>query len=54
MDAYAIIPYLDRLSTGDATRYNGVTSGLSLEPNGRLHRQLTWARFRRGAPRLID
>jgi len=54
MDAYAVIPYLDRLSTGDATRYNGVTSGLSLEPSGRLHRQLTWARFRRGTPRLID
>lgn len=54
VDAYALIPQLDRLSTEGAARYNGVTSGLSIERYGELHRQLLWARFRRGVPQLLD
>ena len=54
MDSYAIIPYLNRISSENAVRFNGVTSGLSLDNDGRLHRQLLWARFKRGVPRLID
>lgn len=54
IDAYAVIPQLDRLTLDSAARFRGVTSGLSVEPDGRLHRQLLWAKFRRGVPTLID
>lgn len=54
IDSYAILPHLNRISTDGSARFQGVTSGLSLDPDGRLHRQLAWARFRNGIPRLID
>ena len=54
VDSYAILPHLNKISTESAARYQGVTSGLSLDPDGRLHRQLAWARFSRGVPRLLD
>ncbi|HCU54772.1 MAG TPA: hypothetical protein DIC36_11030, partial [Gammaproteobacteria bacterium] len=54
IDAYAIIPQLDRLSSESAVRFSGVTSGLSLGRGGRLHRQLLWAQFRKGVPVLVD
>jgi len=54
IDAYAVIPHLNLLSSENAARYAGVTSGLSLGRGGRLHRQLLWARFRKGVPILID
>ncbi len=54
VDAYAVIPYLNRLSHENAARFGGVTSGLSLERGGRLHRQLLWAQFRKGVPVLVD
>ena len=54
VDAYAVLPHLNRLSTENAVRFSGVTSGLSLERDGRLHRQLLWAQFRNGVPVLVD
>ncbi|MFQ5993990.1 MAG: penicillin-binding protein activator [Acidiferrobacterales bacterium] len=54
VDSYAIIPYLNRIRSNYAARFSGVTSGLSLGREGRLHRQLLWAKFRRGSPRLLD
>jgi outer membrane PBP1 activator LpoA protein len=54
VDAYAIIPNLNRLSSENAVRFSGVTSGLSLGRGGRLHRQLLWAQFRKGLPMLVD
>lgn len=54
VDSYAIIPYLNRISSSSGVRFNGVTSSLSLGQGGRLHRQLIWARFRGGVPRLLD
>jgi len=54
IDAYAILPQLNRLSSENAVRFGGVTSGLSLGRGGRLHRQLLWAQFRKGVPTLID
>ncbi|MBI3546366.1 MAG: penicillin-binding protein activator [Gammaproteobacteria bacterium] len=54
VDSYAVLPQLNRLSTDNTARFNGVTSMLSLDSHGRLQRQLTWARFSRGLPRLID
>jgi len=53
-DAYAIMPHLNRLSSENAVRFGGVTSGLSLGRNGRLHRQLLWAKFQKGVPVLVD
>lgn len=54
VDAYAVIPHLDRLNSESGARFNGVTSGLSIGLDGRLQRQLLWATFRRGTPRLLD
>ena len=54
VDAYAVIPHLNRLSNENAVRFGGVTSGLSLGRGGRLHRQLLWAQFRKGVPVLVD
>jgi len=54
VDSYAILPHLNRISMESGARFNGVTSGLSLDHNGRLQRQLLWARFSRGVPRLVD
>ena len=54
VDAYAVVPHLNRLSSENAVRFGGVTSGLSLGRGGRLHRQLLWAQFRKGVPVLVD
>ena len=54
VDSYAVLPHLNRLGGENAERYAGVTSGLSLDPEGRLQRSLAWARFRNGVPRLLD
>jgi len=54
VDSYAVIPYLNRISSSAGVRFNGVTSSLSLGQDGHLHRQLIWARFRGGVPRLLD
>jgi outer membrane PBP1 activator LpoA protein len=54
VDSYAILSHLNQISTESSARFQGVTSGLSLDPDGRLHRQLAWARFSHGVPRLLD
>jgi outer membrane PBP1 activator LpoA protein len=54
VDSYAIVPYLNWISSEIAVRFNGVTSGLSLGRDGRLHRQLVWAKFSKGVPELLD
>ncbi len=54
VDAYAIIPWLNRLGADSGARFSGVTSGLSLDRDGRLHRQLVWAKFKKGVPQLLD
>ncbi len=54
VDAYAVIPWLNRMGADSGVRFDGVTSGLSLDLDGRLHRQLVWARFKKGVPQLLD
>ena len=54
MDSYAVIPYLNRIGTDNAVRFNGVSSSLSIDHKGRINRQLLWARFRRGVPQALD
>lgn len=54
VDSYAILPHLNRIAAESSARFPGVTSGLSLDRDGRLQRQLAWASFRNGTPRLLD
>lgn len=54
MDSYSIIPHLDRINASDYSRFQGVTSGLSIARDGRIQRQLIWAVFKAGVPRLLD
>lgn len=54
VDSYAILPHLNRISSEAAARFSGVTSGLSLDRGGRLQRQLVWAQFSKGVPKLVD
>lgn len=54
MDAYALLPHLNRLAADPAARFHGVTAVLGVDGEGRLRRQLLWARFRGGLPRLLD
>jgi outer membrane PBP1 activator LpoA protein len=54
VDSYAILPHLGRIGMESGARFSGVTSGLSVDQHGRLQRQLLWARFNRGVPRLTD
>ncbi|MCK4743082.1 MAG: penicillin-binding protein activator [Sulfuriflexus sp.] len=52
IDAYNIIPHLQRLQQYPFERYNGSTGSLRIDENLRLIRQLSWAKFRAGKPRL--
>lgn len=54
VDSYAVIPHLNRIRLEPGARFSGVTSALSLDRFGRLQRQMLWARFSRGVPRLVD
>ena len=51
-DAYNVIPHLQRLQKYPFERYRGVTGSLRIDENLRLIRQLSWAKFRSGKPRL--
>jgi len=52
IDAYNVIPHLQRLQQYPFERYNGVTGSLRLDENLRVIRHLTWAKFQSGKPRL--
>jgi outer membrane PBP1 activator LpoA protein len=54
VDAYNIIPHLGRLRLEPEARLDGQTGVLSIDDNGRIHRQLTWARFSNGRPQLLN
>lgn len=54
IDAYRLISQLKNLSSNPQNHVNGETGTLYLDENNRIHRQLLWARFRSGKPRLID
>ena len=53
-DAYNLIPYLGRLQAKSWERFSGYTGNISLDPQNRVHRELLWARFTKGVPRLLD
>ena len=54
LDAYRILPFLARMRYQPGLRIPGTTGQLRMEPNGRVVRDLTWARFASGVPNLID
>ena len=54
IDSYNIIAALTPLKQYPYQRYDGETGSLSLDAKQRLHRQLTWVRFRSGRPVSLD
>jgi len=54
IDSYNIIAALSPLKQYPYQRYDGETGSLSLDAKQRLHRQLTWVRFRSGRPVSLD
>lgn len=53
IDAYRILAQLDRLRGDRFATYPGETGTLRLDAQGRLYRELLWARFQAGMPRLL-
>ncbi len=54
IDAFNIIGALNTLRAYPYERYDGETGSLSLDNHLRVHRQLTWVKFRSGRPVAID
>jgi hypothetical protein len=54
VDAYRLLPHLGRMAAYPATRVQGVSGRLGLDAASRVHRELTWARFRNGVPVPLD
>ena len=54
IDTYKLIPYLNRLQIKKRQRLYGFTGKLSVDEFQRVHRELYWARFSKGRPRLLN
>lgn len=54
IDAYLIIPHLQRLAANDYDRYDGTTGKLSIVEQNRIYRELIWAKFEKGQPLTIE
>jgi outer membrane PBP1 activator LpoA protein len=54
IDSYNIIAALSPLKKYPYQRYDGETGSLGLDARQRIHRQLTWVRFRSGRPVALD
>jgi outer membrane PBP1 activator LpoA protein len=54
IDSFNIIAALSPLKQYPYQRYDGETGSLSLDAKQRVHRQLTWVRFRSGRPVSLD
>ncbi len=54
IDAYLIIPHLQRLATNEFERYDGTTGKLSVGSQNRIYRELIWAKFVKGRPQIIE
>jgi hypothetical protein len=50
MDAYAIMPRLEQLAGASFLRHRGFTGVLTINSNGLVERDLTWARFNQARP----
>nr|MDT0253258.1 penicillin-binding protein activator [Endozoicomonas sp.] len=47
-DAYKLYPRLQQLSSLQGSQLQGLTGSLSITPNGKVHRELSWQIFRNG------
>ncbi|MEJ2116335.1 MAG: penicillin-binding protein activator, partial [Gammaproteobacteria bacterium] len=54
IDAYQVIPHLQRLAANDFDRYQGTTGKLSIDSQNRIYRELIWAKFENGRPESLD
>ncbi len=54
IDAYNVAPNLTQLRDNPYNRFDGATGALALDPTNHLHRELVWARFVHGQPRLLE
>lgn len=52
-DAYALAPWLPELRRDPGLRLNGQTGQLTMGPDGRISRKLSWAEFQRGRPEAL-
>jgi uncharacterized protein len=53
IDAYHILPQIELLRAHAFARFVGETGRLRMDQYGRIHRQLSWARFVNGMPTLL-
>lgn len=53
IDAYTLLTQIDSLQLHHETQVQGETGSLYLDDHNRIHRQLLWARFKNGTPRLL-
>jgi len=53
-DAYDLVKQLGRLRAQHYAEFQGMTGTLSLNENNRIDRRLTWAKFIKGTPRIIE
>ena len=54
IDAYQIIPHLQRLAAYEYDRYDGMTGKLSVGGQNRIFRELIWAKFQDGRPQSLS
>lgn len=52
-DAIDVLPMLDQLRAGNADHHRGRTGRLTVTEDGRVRRELDWARFTRGRPQPV-
>jgi outer membrane PBP1 activator LpoA protein len=53
IDAYQVIPHLQRLAANGFDRYEGTTGKLSIDAQNRIYRELVWAKFVNGRPESL-
>lgn len=54
VDAYRVIPHLQRLAAHKYNQFEGMTGKLSIGEQNRIFRKLTWAQFRNGRPEVQE
>ena len=54
VDAFQIIIHLSKMSANRSNRHTGTTGELFLTDNGIIHRNLLWAKFIDGEPKIIE
>jgi hypothetical protein len=54
VDAFNVIPELNRLRRNQFSSYQGETGLLYIDVNNRILRRLIWAQFVAGKPRVLD